>query len=153
LLIRKSSFGLITIHLGGSLFRGQANYSEDVTNLHTALYIAGIADEIARGEMMLDKAILSGGLNLSGGQRQAVALARALLPNPKILILDEPTAGLDQGTEKMIIERLLAQSEQRTLIIATHSIELLQRLDRIIVIEKGRIVADGPTKEIIVGAK
>ena len=53
----------------------------------------------------------------------------------------------------MIIERLLAQSEQRTLIIATHSIELLQRLDRIIVIEKGRIVADGPTKEIIVGAK
>ena len=103
--------------------------------------------------MMLDKAILSGGLNLSGGQRQAVALARALLPNPKILILDEPTAGLDQGTEKMIIERLLAQSEHRTLIIATHSIELLQRLDRIIVIEKGRIVADGPTKEIIVGAK
>jgi ABC-type bacteriocin/lantibiotic exporter with double-glycine peptidase domain len=130
-----------------------SDYSEDVTNLHTALYIAGIADEIARGEMMLDKAILSGGLNLSGGQRQAVALARALLPNPKILILDEPTAGLDQGTEKMIIERLLAQSEHRTLIIATHSIELLQRLDRIIVIEKGRIVADGPTKEIIVGAK
>ena len=130
-----------------------SDYNEDVTNLHTALYIAGIADEIARGEMMLDKAILSGGLNLSGGQRQAVALARALLPNPKILILDEPTAGLDQGTEKMIIERLLAQSEHRTLIIATHSIELLQRLDRIIVIEKGRIVADGPTKEIIVGAK
>ena len=130
-----------------------SDYSEDVTNLHTALYIAGIADEIARGEMMLDKTILSGGLNLSGGQRQAVALARALLPNPKILILDEPTAGLDQGTEKMIIERLLAQSEHRTLIIATHRIELLQRLDRIIVIEKGRIVADGPTKEIIVGAK
>jgi ABC-type bacteriocin/lantibiotic exporter with double-glycine peptidase domain len=102
---------------------------------------------------MLDKAIFAGGLNLSGGQRQAVALARALLPNPKILILDEPTAGLDQSAEKMMIERLLSHSQHRTLVIATHSVELLQRLDRIIVIEKGRIVADGPTKDIIVEAK
>jgi ABC-type bacteriocin/lantibiotic exporter with double-glycine peptidase domain len=129
------------------------DHNEDVTNLHTALYIAGIADEISRGEMMLDKDIFAGGLNLSGGQRQAVALARALLPNPKILILDEPTAGLDQSAEKMMIERLLSHSQHRTLVIATHSVELLQRLDRIIVIEKGRIVADGPTKDIIVEAK
>ena len=125
--------------------------SAEVSNLHTALAISGLADEIARGEMTLDKIILSGGYNLSGGQRQAVALARALLTNPSILLLDEPTAGLDNAAEKLIIERLLAGCVQKTLIVATHSLELLQRLDRIIVVEKGRIVADGPTHKIIVG--
>ena len=124
----------------------------DVSHLHTALAISGLADEIERGELTLDKIILSGGYNLSGGQRQAVALARTLLTNPSILLLDEPTAGLDQAAEKLIIERLLSGCQQKTLIVATHSLPLLQRLDRIIVLEKGCIVADGPTDKIIVGS-
>ena len=124
----------------------------DVSNMHAALTISGLADEIARGEMTLNKIILSGGYNLSGGQRQAVALARALLTNPSILLLDEPTAGLDQAAEKLVTERLMAACVQKTLIVATHSLTLLQCLDRIIVVEKGRIVADGPTNKVIVGA-
>ena len=124
---------------------------QDVSALQQALQISGLADEIVRGEMTLDKLILAGGQNLSGGQRQAVALARAFMTNPQILILDEPTAGLDRLTEQLIIDRLMASSANKTLIVATHSLDLLQRMDRIIVIEGGRILADGPTDQVIVG--
>jgi ATP-binding cassette subfamily B protein/ATP-binding cassette subfamily C protein LapB len=113
-----------------------------------ALGVSGLDELIARGELRLDQMLKAPG-NLSGGQRQMVALARTVAANPRILLLDEPTTGIDQATEARIIERLMAFSAQRTLLVATHSPALLRRMDRIIVIDGGRIVADGPTAQVL----
>lgn len=125
---------------------------EDSTLLQQALYVSGLQDAIAGGQISLGFAIRSGGENLSGGQRQAVALARAFVSDPAILLLDEPTAGVDQEMEQRLIGRILAyQKGLRTLIVATHSLPLLAAMDRIIVMENGRVVADGPREQVIVG--
>ena len=113
-----------------------------------ALAVSSLDDLIARGELRLDQAIKAPG-NLSGGQRQMVALARVIACTPRILLLDEPTTGVDQQTEARIIERLAAYAGSRTLVVATHSPALLRHVDRIIVIEGGRIVADGPRDQIL----
>lgn len=124
----------------------------DAPALATCLYVSGLQDAIARGEFSLETAILPGGVNLSGGQRQAVALARSLASGPNLLLLDEPTAGVDQEMESQVTARLLDYvAASKTLIIATHSLPLLKAMDRIIVIEDGKIVADGPRDQIIVG--
>lgn len=113
-----------------------------------ALAVSSLDDLIARGELRLDQAIKAPG-NLSGGQRQMVALARVIACTPRILLLDEPTTGVDQQTEARIIERLAAYAGPRTLVVATHSPALLRHVDRIIVIDGGRIVADGPRDQIL----
>jgi len=110
--------------------------------------VSSLDDLIARGELRLDQLIKAPG-NLSGGQRQMVALARVVASTPRILLLDEPTTGVDQQTEARIIERLVAYAGPRTLVVATHSPALLQHMDRIVVIDGGRIVADGPRAQIL----
>jgi len=113
-----------------------------------ALAVSSLDDLIARGELRLDQLIKAPG-NLSGGQRQMVALARVIACTPRILLLDEPTTGIDQQTEARIIERLVGYAGGRTLVVATHSPALLRHLDRIVVIDGGRIVADGPRAQIL----
>lgn len=113
-----------------------------------ALTVSSLDDLIARGELRLDQLIKAPG-NLSGGQRQMVALARVIACTPRILLLDEPTTGIDQQTEARIIERLVGYAGGRTLVVATHSPALLRHLDRIVVIDGGRIVADGPRAQIL----
>lgn len=114
-----------------------------------ALEIAGLGDAIRCGELSLDMPLQTRGSNLSGGQRQGVALARSLLGNPSLLLLDEPTAGLDQMGERMVAERLKSFAQDRTLIVATHSPALVAIVDRLIVVDHGRIVADGPRERIL----
>ncbi len=123
----------------------------DPEELRRALFLSGLDLALSRGELTLDAKIMTDGANLSGGQRQAVALARALSGDPRLIILDEPTSGIDQELETLILGRLISFSQARTLIVATHSVPLLRALDRLIVLEGGRIVADGPTQQILVG--
>lgn len=90
------------------------------------------------------------GQSLSGGQRQSVAIARALAGDPVILFLDEPTSAMDTTTEAAFIERFGKWlTPGRTLLVATHRSTMLALVDRLIVLDKGRIVADGPKGEVL----
>ena len=89
------------------------------------------------------------GERLSGGERQSVALARVLLANPKVLILDEPTAAMDTMLETRLVKDLQAELGTKTLILATHRAPLLALVDRLIWLDQGRLVADGPKEEVM----
>ncbi len=89
------------------------------------------------------------GRQLSGGQRQAVGMARAIINDPPILLLDEPTSSLDHNSESKIINNLKDYSKDKTLIVVTHRSSLLELVDRIIVLDNGKVVADGPKQKVI----
>lgn len=97
----------------------------------------------------LDLMLQENGAGLSGGQKQALVLARTFLRSPHVLLLDEPTASLDDGTERAIIENMRQWLRDRTLLVATHRFPLLSLVDRVIVIEGGRIVRDGPREQVL----
>lgn len=89
------------------------------------------------------------GVGLSGGQRQRIGIARVLLRDPPILVLDEPTTGLDALSEAEVIDGLYALMHGRTTIVITHSIALARTADRVLVLENGRIVEDGPPEQLV----
>jgi ATP-binding cassette subfamily C protein LapB len=86
---------------------------------------------------------------LSGGQRQAVGLARALLHHAPILLLDEPTSAMDFSTEAQITQRVSAFAQDKTVVLVTHRTSMLAMVSRVIVIDGGKIVADGPRDRIM----
>lgn len=90
---------------------------------------------------------------LSGGQRQAIALGRAVLLNEPILILDEPTNSFDNTTESIIKQRLHEYTRDRTLLLVTHKAPMLDLVERLIVMDEGRIVMDGPKEEVLTALK
>lgn len=89
------------------------------------------------------------GETLSGGQRQAVGLARVFLRHPSVLLLDEPTASMDQGNETLIKANLREFGKDKTLILITHKLSMLDIVDRLIILDGGKLVADGPKDEVI----
>lgn len=120
---------------------------DDITRLSQVL---GLHEFVTQHPLGYDLQVGERGAGLSGGQRQAVALARTLLRNPTVLVLDEPTNSMDTGTEKKVVDTLARTTGDRTIILVTHRTSVLALVDRLIVLDTGRIVADGP-KEVVLG--
>lgn len=114
----------------------------DDDHLLKILNMTGVSDFIRRIPTGLDYIISEGGKGLSGGQKQALLLARILIKNPHIILLDEPTAALDDVTEKHLIQELNSWIEGKTFVVATHKMSIVEMVDRIIVIDKGQVVLD-----------
>ena len=93
------------------------------------------------------------GSSLSSGQRQAVAIARAVLKNPSLLLLDEPTSAMDSSSEERVRHNLKIFSKDKTVLLITHRTALLDLTERIIVLDSGKIVADGPREQILAALK
>lgn len=114
-----------------------------------ALWASGLDEELKHGRLALSMAIANGGSNLSGGQRQKVALARAFAQPHSLLLLDEPSLGLDPEGEKRVAERLREVVGKGSLIMVTHSSAMLNAVERVIGLDAGRIVADGPRQQLV----
>ena len=121
----------------------QMGYNEyDDDHILNICKIAGVDDFIGAHPKGYDLEIREPGIGLSGGQRQTINLARSLLHDPTILLLDEPTSSMDQGTEKQIIESLNKFGKDKTMIIVTHRNPILSIVDRVFVLENGKIITD-----------
>ncbi|MDD9841108.1 MAG: type I secretion system permease/ATPase [Alphaproteobacteria bacterium] len=119
------------------------------TELIDAVKIAGAEGFIGSLPGGFDFRLSERGRELSSGMRQSLAIARALISKPSVLLLDEPTAAMDTGTEQMIVKTLDSATKGVTCLFVTHRGSMLQLADRIIVMEGGRIVANGPRDEIL----
>ena len=102
-----------------------------------------------RFELGLDTVIGERGVKLSGGQRQRISIARALLANPKVIILDEATSNLDTESESFIQRSLQDLMQNRTTFVIAHRLSTIQKADQILVIEEGKIVERGKHDELI----
>ena len=116
-----------------------------------AAWLAGVTEFVRLHPAGFGAQVGERGMNLSGGQRQSIALARALLHDPDVLILDEPTSNMDTATENMVRERLQSALKDKTLVLITHRMSMLQLVKRVVIIEEGRIVADGPKEQVLRG--
>lgn len=148
-----------TVHLVGQdarLFHGTlrdnlraaAPQADDAEMVRVAAAL-GVAEIAAAHPLGFDRPVGERGDTLSGGQRQAVALARSLLARPKMLLLDEPTAAMDQRSEADAMKALSLLPADTAIVLVTHKQSILPMVDRIIVMDRGRIVADGPRNEVL----
>jgi ATP-binding cassette, subfamily C, bacterial LapB len=127
---------------------GKPNATDE--EILAAARLAGVENFIAGHPLGYDLPIAEGGRSLSGGQKQAIGLARALIRQPKVLFLDEPTAHFDVRSEADFLERLKEiAAGSMTILISTHRLSLLSFVDRILLFERGRLVADGPRDKVI----
>ena len=114
-----------------------------------ALEISGIGELVNNHPHGVDLPVGERGQMLSGGQRQGVAIARAVVHDPQILLLDEPTSAMDHASEETFKKRLAEYAAAKTMIVVTHRTSLLSLVDRIVVVDAGKIVADGPKDKVV----
>lgn len=130
-----------------NLAMGHAQASDEA--MLKALHLAGAEQLAAAGTRSLDIPIFEGGQGLSSGQRQFVLLARTLINQPQVLMLDEPTSNMDDAGEALAISRLKDWMGGKTLVLVSHRMAALQLVDRICVVDEGRIVLDGPRDDVL----
>ena len=118
-----------------------------------AIQISGVDGIVKNHPKGFDMQVGERGANLSSGQRQAVAIARAVLKNPSLLLLDEPTSAMDSVSEERVRHNLKIFARDKTLLLVTHRTALLDLTERVIVLDGGRIVADGPKEQILAALK
>lgn len=125
-----------------------APYADD-SAIVAAAEVAGLTQFVNRHPQGFDMLIGERGESLSGGQRQQVAIARAVLMDPPVLLFDEPTSAMDFSTEGQFKDRLKHFAVHKTVVIVTHRTSLIDLATRIIVVDEGRIVADGPRDQVV----
>lgn len=125
-----------------------APYADDAA-IVAAAEAAGLTEFVNRHPDGFDMMIGERGDSLSGGQRQGVAIARAFLMDPPILLLDEPTSAMDFSSEQQFKQKLQETAAHKTVVIVTHRNSLLDLATRVIVVDDGRVVADGPRDQVI----
>lgn len=111
--------------------------------------ITGLDQMVKRHPLGFELPIGEHGQGLSGGQQQLVALARCLLGKPTLLLMDEPTSAMDTQTESLFLKRLWGATQNQTMVIVTHRYSLLEQVDRIIVMDEGKVVMDGPKADVL----
>jgi ATP-binding cassette subfamily C protein LapB len=125
-----------------------APYADDASIL-AAADVAGVTEFVNVHPDGFDMLIGERGESLSGGQRQSVAVARALINDPPVLLLDEPSSNMDHQSESRLRKQLAAAGANKTVFLVTHRTALLELVSRLIVIDGGRIVADGPKDQVV----
>ncbi|MDR6192762.1 ATP-binding cassette subfamily C protein LapB [Agrobacterium pusense] len=150
----RRNVGLLT--QDSRLFHGTIRENVTLGALHApepllleALSMTGADDFVRKLPRGLDHPILEGGRGLSGGQKQALLLARLLVRDPAVVLLDEPTAAMDEATERQFITRFKSWGKEKTIVVATHRMRVLELVERIIVVENGQIVLDGSKEEVL----
>ncbi len=118
-----------------------------------AAEVAGVTDFIRTHPHGLDMQVGERGMSLSGGQRQSIVIARALLLDPPIVVLDEPTSNMDNSSEAIFKQRLGDIMRDKTLVLITHRSSLLSLVDRLIIFDGGKVVADGPKDQVLAALK
>ncbi|OOF77580.1 hypothetical protein BKG96_08140 [Rodentibacter caecimuris] len=124
------------------------NFSSD-QELVNALRRFGLETLVNSHPRGLDMPLGENGQGLSGGQKQLVALARLTIKDPQVVLLDEPTSDLDQGSEEMVLQALGHWVRNRTMIVVTHRMQVLKLVSRVIVMENGKVVIDGPRDAVL----
>ncbi|KJK06108.1 MULTISPECIES: type I secretion system permease/ATPase [Pseudomonas] len=125
-----------------------ARYVSDARMLEVA-ELTGVSELARQHPQGFERPVGERGQLLSGGQRQAVLLARAMLLEPPIMILDEPTSHMDNASEDQLRQRLHGWVEGKTLLLVTHRTSMLSLVDRLLVLDNGKVVADGPKEAVI----
>jgi ATP-binding cassette, subfamily C, bacterial LapB len=151
--IRKQ-FGVVmqnTYLFSGSIRDNIAFGLDEVSTeqIDEAANIAGVTEFTKKMNNGLDYQLSEGGKDISGGQRQAIALARAIVRKPAIILLDEPTSAMDLTSERQIIRNLRSYFTKQTLVVVTHRMSLLQLVDRVIAIDDGKVTVDGSRDSIL----
>ncbi len=121
----------------------------DDNAINVAAHFAGVMDFVRGHSSGLDLQVGERGMSVSGGQRQSISIARALVRNPSILVMDEPTSNMDNTSEHRFQQRMQQYKGLKSMVCITHRMSMLSLVDRIIILEKGKVIADGPKDMVL----